>query len=513
MSLNGNLLIPDEGYITSDISYGTINVGGPNQILNIFSKTNFIQDINSVSVSNLKVHNIKSYSNDGGDPYDIDMNINIAGYQVNIGTNDDIPNNIINIGNTNMKENTINIGNPLSSVNINGLLTFSYFEIVREKLEEPILEINKGWEKYPSMPNMRGNNAGIQIDCSGGNGYIKTNCDGTRFVIKAPQDPNWGYIAIFDPSDNMKIKGNLVVDNILTIKGISDVGTSINNKVDISTLDLYYTKSYINNQHFLNITTASALFAPITSTSIFTTITVQGTSMLYGDVTMQSNLMLSDDLSVIGDTKLKGALSIKGPMISCGGIKSLGNNLFTNTLSLGKIPDVEASINSKANKTDLNPYLKIADASNTYLTIADYNRSNINGYNIMNFNIIKNKDELNAMQWINGFIGIPQSSDFTFTLPSASDIINNYFKGDIIHGACFNTYITYQLGTGRNNVYIHSKNISSMTYFYDGFGYNDPVTNTLQIKIEQAYAPVFKSYNTHFITRIDNNTTISIFKL
>ena len=513
MSLNGNLSIPDEGYITSDISCGTINIGDTNQTLNIFSKTNFMQDINDVSISNLIVHNIKSYSNLGGDPNNTDMNINIAGYQVNIGTNDDIPNNIINIGNTNMKENTINIGNPLSSVNINGLLTFSYFEIVREKLDDPILEINKGWQKYPDMPNMRGNNAGIQIDCSGGSGYIKTNCDGSRYVIKSPQDQDWGYIATFDPSNNMNIPGKL------SIEGISDVEAVINNKVDISTLNLYYTKSYIDDQYFLNLTTASALFAPITSLSVFKTITVFETSMLYGDVTIQSNLyvsgstILNKGLSVSGDTKFKGPVCIEGSIINSGGIISRGKNIFTNTLKLGGINDVEAAINSKSTKTDLDPYLKIADASNTYLTIADFNKFNTNGYDIMNFNIINNNDKLNAAQWINGFIGIPQSGDFTFTLPSAIEIINGYFKGSIVSGACFHTYLSYQLGTGRNNVYIHSKNISSMTYFYDGFGYNNKFTDILHIRIEEAYAPSFKQFNTHFITRIDNNTTISVFKL
>jgi hypothetical protein len=80
-------------------------------------------------------------------------------------------------------------------------------------------------------------------------------------------------------------------------------------------------------------------------------------------------------------------------------------------------------------------------------------------------------------------------------------------------GSCFHTYINYQLGTSRNDLYINTNNTSSVTMLYDSYGFSNPTTDTIQIHCQGTYLPQYKGQTSHFITRIDSITSMSVFKL
>jgi hypothetical protein len=111
-------------------------------------------------------------------------------------------------------------------------------------------------------------------------------------------------------------------------------------------------------------------------------------------------------------------------------------------------------------------------------------------------------------------IGLAQTNEFTITLPSAFDVINTGFSNMAPFGYCFHTYLNYQLGIGRYNININTNNnITSVTTIYDGYGFSNGITDKCIIPIDIPFAPVYKTYSSHFITRIDNSTSMTIFKL
>lgn len=505
MSFNGDLTLQDQGYIVSDVSNGTINIAIPTQHVNINGITKFNNTINDINVNTLKVKNIDSFSNLNLDPNDSNQNINISSYLINIG-------NTSTIANTN---NTINIGNPMSTVNINGVLNFTYFNLTQKTLEIPILELNTAWNES-SDPNIRrGGYAGIVIDSSNGQGYIKTDASGVNYIIKGPSSNNIGYIASFDLNNNFTVTGKLSVGSI------NDVEAVLNNKVDTNTLiNNYYTKSYIDGMQYLNKATADTLYAPITSPSVLQTLNVAGVSTLVGNVTAYS------DLNVGGKASVNGNLVVSGNTYVLGGITSIGMNKFNGSmsvtgpttlqsLSVGSIQNVESTINSKVDSSSLTSYLTKTDAANTYATISSVSNFNVNGYDLTryNFNIVESSCNILGPQWVNGMIGVKETLSLSITLPSAFEIINTTFSRLAPVGSCFNTYINYQLGTSRNDIYINTNNTSSLTTLYNGYGFSDPITKTLQIHCQGTYLPPFKGQYSHFITRIDSMTSMSVFRL
>ena len=790
MSLNGDLTVPNNGYIISDTSGGVINLGKAGQTININGTPLFTNDISGINITDLRVQNIKSFSDFDLDQNDPNQNINISSYVVNIGTN--------------QNANIINIGNPLSTVNILGTTTYTYTDVIQQTLNSPLLELNKA---YADISNnyMYGNNAGIQIDSISGPGYIKTNNFGTRYLIKAPQINNIEYIATMDMSNNMTVPGNInglsglnisgmSVLNKLSLGNISDVEYTINNKVDPSVLSSYYTINDIDNMNLLNTITASSIFLSITAQSTITTLSVIDTSTLVGNVTALSNLSVGgratvreslvvsgnmiglggiasiSSFSVMGKSRLMNDLSVGGNVIISGTLNCVGttsiesiniggdlavtgntrfasnlnvsgitnlksdviisglttlqmanaitvnssiinidelatitgvlnvvgnsnfntinvnslkvtgtsnintlnvtglnvngisnlqtlnvnginvndiivnnssnlqtlnvdgssnlqtlnvyesSNLFSNLsvsghttlrslnvtgttnllsnlivydniyvsgtsnlgyinvantinvsgntnlnnvtvnnailqntntyslnvtgttklfgnlsvtgtsvmnnltvtgttnlqyLNLGYINNVEATVNNKVDNVTLTSYLTKMDAASTYVQITSITPLNVNGYDftIYNFNTFATTTTILGSEWLNGYIGLGQTNDLTITLPSAYEVVNTTLSQIAPIGACFHTYMNYQLGTGRYNIQLNANNISSTTYLYDGYGFSNPTTDSLLIRVTTDNAPYFSKYSTHFITRIDNLTTMSIFKV
>ena len=236
---------------------------------------------------------------------------------------------------------------------------------------------------------------------------------------------------------------------------------------------------------------------------------VNGDINTNGNIRVSDNLIVNKNLSAYGSTTFNGPINFNGPIY---GIEQL----YVKSLGVGGITDVEAAINSKIDESALLPYLTKKQAHETYMPLSATSALNINGYDLtkINFSILGTNTTILRDQWVSGIIGIAQTEEFTITLPSAFEIIHTSFSNMAPYGFCFHTYLNYQLGTGRYNININTtNNKTSMTTIYDGFGFTKPITDILTINIEQSYAPIFKSFSTHFITRIDNSTSMTIFKL
>ena len=492
MSFNGNLTVPDSAFICADKKVAVLNIGKPTQVVNINGdvinldgSVNFINTINNVNINNLTVRNISSFSS-----YDESLNIN--GRAINIGTTD-FSNNII-------------IGNDLSKVTVYGSSTYIYTNIIQQTLNSPILEINRSWNDTSSNIIRFGGNAGIQIDSAGlGPGYIITNTTATNFLLKAPQSTTYGIIATTDLNNNMTITGKLTLGNTINVEQV------LNTKVDNSTSNLinYYTKQNIDSMQLLSLQTALSIFVTITDKSNVTSLTVLGDTNLLGPVTTYSQL------NILGKANMKDVLVVSGTIYGLGGASIIGN-LNATKISVGSISNVETAINSKADITTLSSYLTKTEASQTYATITQVSPLNINGYDLVRFNFTKliSSSTLLGSQWANGFIGLADTNTFTIILPSAYEIINTTLIGIAPAGSCFHTYMSYQLGIGRYDIILKTNNTNnSLTTIYDGYGFSEPQTDQLMIKVQRSYAPVFEPYYTHFITRIDSGTSMSIFKL
>lgn len=288
--------------------------------------------------------------------------------------------------------------------------------------------------------------------------------------------------------NNMNIGGSINVNNNMNIGGIINANNNMN-------VDGIMT---VNN----NMNVGGNINAN-------NNMTIGGNLNISGNITTNSSINISDNI------KIGGNISVSNNMYVAGNV-TMNSNMYVKTLGVGGINNIEDVINTKIDSTALNPYLTKSAATATYMPISSASALNINGYDLtkINFNILSQDTTLRYDQWINGVIGLAQTDEFTITLPSAFDVINNGFNNMAPFGFCFHTYLNYQLGTGRYDININTNNnITSVTTIYDGYGFTNPITDRCIIPIDIAYAPLYKTYNTHFITRIDNSTSMTIFKL
>lgn len=299
-------------------------------------------------------------------------------------------------------------------------------------------------------------------------------------------------------SGNTNIKQHLYVNNTTTMNSdLSVIGNTNINNIYIKGDAIMNRTLYVDD----NVTMNSKLY-------VDSDVTINSTLYVDGDVTMNSNMYVD---GIINTHNIQ-----VDDLIKTDDILVNNNTTIMSNLSVGGINNIEAAINNKLGPAALNPYLTKTEARTNYMPLSATSALNINGYDLtkMNFNILLQDTTLRYDMWINGVIGLAQTNEFTITLPSAFDIINMGFNNNEPFGFCFHTYLNYQLGTGRYNININTNNnVTSVTTIYDGYGFTNPITDRCIIPIDIAYAPVYKTYNTHFITRIDNSTSMTVFKL
>jgi len=123
-----------------------------------------------------------------------------------------------------------------------------------------------------------GNLSGIAIAGITGNGYIKTNLNADRFLIKTPLGSTDQFIATFDLSNNFVVSGNTVLINDVSLLSNLNVSSTanINNLVVLS------------NLNSLGINT-------IGKSTFISNIYVSGASLFNSNLTINSNLNVSNN--------------------------------------------------------------------------------------------------------------------------------------------------------------------------------------------------------------------------
>ena len=221
----------------------------------------------------------------------------------------------------------INIGNKNSNINIYG--TTTYIATTELVVKDKILTLNLNEDNI--TPLDIGFNTGIQIAGTNDYGYIKTNSDASRYLIKAPES-NENYIATIDLNNNLTISGktflnedvtlfsNLYIDNNLLVNN----NTILNQDTTILS-NLYISGNTIcgNPLSLLNVSNDERnLLNNLTEGSIIYNKTTQKLNIylnnywseianseklnINGDaiidsVTILSNLSVSEDAYIYGD--------------------------------------------------------------------------------------------------------------------------------------------------------------------------------------------------------------------
>jgi hypothetical protein len=471
MSLNCNITIPDCGYIVSDTTNGTINIGKDEQIVNINGILNFDRS----SVSTLTVL---------GNSYLLG---DVTAYsKLNV------------IGKTTLKDALV-VSGPICG--LGGIAAISSFSVI-------------GKSTFNGDVTITG-----KLDASG---ISYSNIDLNSLNVTGTTTLNLLDVSGNSTFNDVTINGHLNANTVdllyLDVSGNSTFNGHINaNTVNLLSLDVSGNSTFndvtINgnlNANSISIDNLNLLSLDVSGNSTFNDVTINGdlqvSSLKFNDLTL-------DNLNVTGQTTLN-LLDVTGisnfTNINVTGLTTLG------LTSIGNIPDVETAINMKADISTLSSYLTKVEAANTYATITSVTPININGFDLVNYKFLQLNTSTTILgsQWVNNVIGIPSTPTFTITLPSAFEIINTTLSGLAPIGSCFHTYLNYELGTGRNDIIIKTNNANtSLTTIYEGFGYISPVTDQIKLVLNKSYAPIFEPYTTHFISRIDSMTSMTIFKI
>jgi len=322
----------------------SLTVSGPtiiNGATSILSNLNVSG--NTYITGNLSVSGPSIYLNG---PTTIGSSLNVSGtgiFQQAVYTNsiNAINNNLIIDG------QTITIGNANSNVYING--TSTYIATTNLQIIDKLISLNLNLLNLLGADN--GGNSGIEILGTSGTGYIKTNLDGTSFLIKAPANPNSGYIVIQDLNNSIYITGTS------TLIGSTSVGS-----------DLYVSGNTIlrGSTSILSSLNVSGFTIINGSTIINNNLTVSGNTIIYGATTMNSLLNVSGNTCINGNTTIVNSLYVSGNSIINGnvsitslllvsgnttimGSQTIGNSLYVSGSSYLKSTTILSTLSVSGN--------------------------------------------------------------------------------------------------------------------------------------------------------------------
>jgi hypothetical protein len=183
------------------------------------SSLNFVSSVGGITT--IVDKNILMTSNNGGILVSVKNNIILSSVSGNVG----LEGSIINIG-KNVGVKTINIGNSGDTINISGLQTSEL--IVNNKL----ITLNKN-----SVGSGTARNAGFQIRDNNDDSiaYIKTNVNGTGYLMKSPEN---GTIIDFQLNNFsngiLKNSNGIISSNTLSIGEIINLQSSLDSKLNLS---------------------------------------------------------------------------------------------------------------------------------------------------------------------------------------------------------------------------------------------------------------------------------------
>uniref|UniRef100_A0A6C0H8P6 Uncharacterized protein n=1 Tax=viral metagenome TaxID=1070528 RepID=A0A6C0H8P6_9ZZZZ len=448
-------------------------------VMNILNVSGITIINNNLSIlSNLKISSssiLNNILNVGG-------STNIIGYTsinstLNISGSAICKNNVltdtIQGNNLNIFGNTINIGNSNTQINITG--TALYDATVNIQIIDKIITLNINSNDY-NTGNDIGNYCGIQCYGISGIGFIQTNTDASRFIIKTPIENTYGYIAVQDIYNNINISGTtkLGPTNIYSILNISGF-CQLNNNVNINNNLNIYSSNIINN-----------------STSIISSLNISNNTIINGNTTILNQLNISNTSSCFMNNNLtiNSSLNIVNNNI-------VGNNTILSFINVNNF--------SSNNCNMLNLY--VSGTSNLgYTTIlSNLNISNnmiinnslygISNLNILNTTVLNNNTSINSSLNISGPTLLYGNNTLLANLNVLGQIITklpNYFSNSIAREAGIPLWGLYRTGgilkvrvndTPPNITLIGSSNINitqGTTFIEPGISIYSPVYSNIK---------------------------------
>ena len=471
----GNTLINNNVSINSNLYVSGFTIINNN--LNVNSNLNLLQTgilNNNLAVSGNAIFN---------GPVSINSILNISGSAIcnNILTNN-IEGYILNI-----YGNTINIGNSISNVYING--TSLYDATTQIETIDKIITLNASPTTY--LANDIGNNCGINIVGISGTGFIQTSTDATRFIIQTPISDTWNYILTQDTNYNINISGvsNLLgptnINNLLTISGntilnnnITVLGelyisgqTILQNNTTIMGILNVSNNAIFNNSLTTNVLNVSGNAIFNNTTTILSILNISGNTNITGTYTNLNILNVSNNAILYGSTSIINSLYVSGTGL-------LSNLTINSNLSVSGITVIANSLLNNSNLNISGTVILNSETSlNSSLTVSNTAIINSNLTALGNLNILgqitatlpsyssnteaKNNGVPVWGLYINGAILMVRLNDVppTITLNGSSNISINYGSAytelgiNVTSPLYTNLYgYIYSIGSGTTNI-------------------------------------------------------------
>lgn len=359
LNINNNIYISNQSIINNNLIINKNLFILKNNIINnnISINSNLYISQNSLLKNNLIISNINNNN------LNINSNINISGitilnnnttilsvlttnnnvYFKNLYTNYINPYN----GVCNINGNIINIGTPLSNININGTTSFiasNELNIVNKLIT---LNINSS----TLTGNDIGNNTGLEILGITSSGYINSSNNGNYYQLIYPNNSSIYRIPILDNNNNLYITGNTLLYNDSTIKSSLQVNTnlllgtitisssiyisnnSILNKTNNILSNLYISKTSLLNS---NNTIISNLFSNNIQSSNLSLLTLNAQNNIFNNTTILSTLYLSGNTCINNNVTLLNSLCLNNSILNKITLNSslVNNNLYSNNLTV-----------------------------------------------------------------------------------------------------------------------------------------------------------------------------------
>jgi len=319
----------------------------------------------------------------------------------------------LNNGPINIGAENINIGNNSSQVNING--TATYIATTDLKISDKIISLNLN--EYTLSGIDIGNNCGIEILGTNGNGYIKTTNDATRYEIKPPIG-NGAYILTLDSNNQMNISNTSILNNNVTF--ISSLNISGNTTIEndltlLSSFNIAGTSLFINSitiNSILNVNNDSIFMNNVT---LGTSLNVSGNTYLRNTTTILSSLTVSGYTTLLNNTTINSSLNVSG------------NTVLAGTTSILSLLNISGNTNIYGTTTLLSN-LNISGYSQFNNNVTILSSLNVSGNSIL----INNVSILSSLN-VSGNTNIESDVTIMSNLNILSNVIaklNNYYDNN-----------------------------------------------------------------------------------
>ena len=381
-----NLTITGSSILNNSVSINSsLNISGS---LNINSNTTIN---NSLQISgNTKINNnlLVNNSNVVNNYTSLNSQLYVSGvayFKNNI--------NVTNINGTTLSiiAPTISIGNSNSNIYINGTATYvaSSDTLIVDKLIS--LNVNSSTLQGADIGLL----SGIEIMGISSSGYIMTNTDATRFILKSPLlGAPTNYITIQDSNNNLVISGKTILINCLTSQSLFNVsGSSIFN-------------SSISINSNINISGSTNINGPCI---INNSSNISGTTIINNNCSINSLLSINGLININNSTSINSSLNVSG------------NSIINGNMSINSILSVNGNMNVN-NVTNINSSLNINGITNFMAPVSINNNLNITGNSIINSN-----ETIQSNLYLSGTGILNNSTSINSSLMiSGKSIINNF---------------------------------------------------------------------------------------